>query len=863
MPRSFFALLLATACLFAAPADAQQRGQRPGGGATGTITGSVVDAATDAPIPTASVAVWRVPRPESGRDTTLVTGSITGDRGAFQIEGVPPGQYYVDVSFVGYASERIEDVRITPQASVADLGAIALEADVEQLEGVEVQAQREQVSVQIDRTVYNTADDPVSAGGNATNVLETIPSVDVDVDGNISLRGSGNVAVLVNGKPAPVSSEFVAAYLKSLPAGSIERVEVIPNPSARYEPEGMSGIINIVLKENVDRGLGGTVATGVDSRGGYTGTATLTYGRGPWNLSGSYGFRQEQDAGGGSSFAENLADSPVTYLDQTEDEDEDETSHNLNLSADYALSARTSLSASGQLGLRDETEVEVNRFVESLSPDITEDPMLAYERLVEEVGNRQTADFRLGLRHDFGGGGNAAQETPHTLGVEARYNLSVNDDDETYDQQPLGAVDPAVSSVREYQLSQTERERDEASLEVNYVRPIGGTRLEVGYKGDLETQYESLFAETRNEETGAFEPDVNLNNTFDYEQQIHAGYLQLAREFGPLGVQLGVRAETAQTTFSLLNTGQDFDNDYTSVFPSAFLSYELGDENVFKASYSRRVNRPRTWYLNPFPSLDDPSNPRIGNPSLRPEYVSAFELGYVRYTPWGSLTLTPYYRYTTDAIDRISAICADNPTGVVGELCGPGVVTVRTVENIATNSSYGVELINSYNGRGALDGLRGYVSVEGFRFVSDGATSAGDLESNSFGWGGRLNASYALGDRLGWGGLDLQANVRYRAPMETAQGRRGAFTFIDFAARKELLGDRASVTVSLRDPFGLAGFNYTIDRPTLYQEFERDWGAQQVGVTFQYNFGQPQRQERRERPDGERGDGGDFDNGEI
>ena len=380
----------------------------------------------------------------------------------------------------------------------------------------------------------------------------------------------------------------------------------------------------------------------------------------------------------------------------------------------------------------------------------------------------------------------------------------------------------------------------------------------------METQDQSFFAETRNEETGAFEPDANLNNTFDFEQQIHAGYLQLAREFGPLGVQLGVRAETAQTTFSLLNTGDTYDNDYTSLFPSAFLSYEVSETTMLKASYSRRINRPRTWFLNPFPNLDDPSNIRVGNPRLQPEYISAFELGFVQFTPWGSLTLTPYYRYTTDAVSRISAICADgpDPDSIVGELCGPGVITVRTVENIATNTSYGVELINSINGRGALTGLRGFFSVEGYRFVSDGATSAGDLTSDAFGWGGRANASYALGDRLGIGGLDLQANVSYRAPLETAQGRRGSFTFINFAVRKELLDDRASLTVSLRDPFDLAGFNFTIDRPTLYQEFERKWGAQQIGVTFQYTFGQQQR-ERRGRPDGERGDGGGFDDGEI
>ncbi len=846
-------LFLGALCFLALPAEAQQRSGRPGGSMpTGTISGVVVDD-TGVAIPSSSVSIWRVPR-RADRDTSLVTGTISEVDGTFQIDGIPPGSFYVDVSHIGYVSVRIEDVSIDRQSRNVDLGEITLAADVEQLEGVEVEAEREQVAVQIDRTVYNTADDPAAAGGTATTVLEAIPSVDVDVDGNISLRGSGNVALLINGRPAPVPSDFIAAYLKTLPAGTIERVEVIPNPSARYEPDGMSGIINIVLKENVDRGLGGTVAVGGDTRGGYNGTVTLSYGKGPWNLSGSYGFRQEEGFGGGSSFAQNLFASPVTFLDQTEDEDEEETSHSGTLAVDYALSKRTSLSASAQVGLRDETEIETNAFLEL---DATEDPTLAYERIVEELSDRQTADFRLGARHDFGARGEAA----HTLDVEARYNTSINDGDENYDQRLVDAFGGGANDLAQLQLTTRERDREEASLEINYVRPLGDIRIEAGYKGDLETNYQSLFSETFDEATGAFVPDTDLNNTFDFEQQIHAGYVQAAREFGPLGVQVGLRAEVAQTTFSLLTTGDDFENDYQSLFPSAFLSYEVSATTTVKASYSRRINRPRTWFLNPFPSLDDPSNPRLGNPALLPEYVSAFEVGLVQFTPWGSLTLTPFFRRTTDAIQRISAICADNPPGIAGELCGPGVTTVRTVENVATNDSYGIELIQSLSGKGAFDGFRGFLSVEGFRFVSDGLTSAGDLENDSFGWGGGLNASYAVGPRLGVGGLDLQANVRYRAPLETAQGRRGAFTFINFAVRKALLNDKASLTLSLRDPFDLAGFNFTIDRPTLYQEFERKWGAQQVGLTFQYTFGQ-QDQRRDRRRGGERG-GGDFEDGEI
>ena len=851
-----FAVLLA---LPATSAAAQGSSGPPSAPPIGTVSGQVVDADTGEPVASATVAVWRT------ADSTLTTGAITDDAGRFAIEGIRPGTYYVKISFVGYATQTVDDVRISRENPEADLGTLALGADTQELDEIEVEGEREQVQIQIDRTVYNTADDPVAAGGTATNVLETIPSVDVDIDGNVSLRGSGNVAILINGRPAPVSSEFLASYLRQLPAGSIERVEVIPNPSARYDPEGMGGIINIVLKDEADTGLGATITTSVDSRAGYSGTGMATYGNGPWTLAASYGFRQEQDVGGGQSFRINRYAEPLTYLDQEEDEDEDETSHMVNLSADYALSRKTTLTSSVQFGTEDEVEEELNTF---LQLDAERDPLLNYERLVVEEGNSWNTDVRLGLQHDFGtpsartpgggggfggrgfrghgrrGGGSSGGDGlgSHSLSVEARFSASANDGDEEYTEQIID-----TGELREKQLAQNDRDRDEGSLEIDYVRPLGDFRLETGYKGDLERMHSDLFARTLDEETDAFEPDVNLNNVFDYEEQVHAVYGQLAREWGPLGVQAGVRLESAQTTFTLQNTNESYDNDYTSVFPSAFFTYKLNDANTLKASYSRRINRPRTWFLNPFPSFDDPLNIRVGNPYLQPEYIDAMEAGYVRFTSWGSLTLTPYYRRTTDVIRRYQEVRDDG-------------VTVRTVENFDTSDSFGLEAIGSFQGKGALEGLRGYMSIEGYQVNTNGTSVDADLQNNAFGWGGRLNMSYKLGNQFGWGDLDLQGNVYYRAPMDTEQGRMGARTFINMAVRQQFLDDRGSLTLRFRDPFGLAGFSYRLDQPELYQEFERDWGAQQVALTFSYTFGQTE----QERDRGDRGrDGGGFDDMEM
>ena len=809
MPRLYALFLLVS---LAVPAAAQ----------SGALAGRVVDADSELPLPTATVAVYD--------DTTLVTGVTTNIDGVFRIASVPAGTYDVVASFVGYDTVRREDVAVT--TGTVDLGAIGLAPSAEALEEVQVTAGRTQVQTRIDRTVYDTADDPVAEGGTVTDVLSTLPSVDVDIDGNVSLRGAGNVAVFINGRPAPVSGEFLASYLQSLPAGVVERVEVIPNPSAAFEPDGVGGIINIVLKEDADPGLGGTLTAGTDTQGGYDATAAVTYGRGPWSLAATYGFRNDARAGAGTSYRINRYSTDQTTLLQDETEDRLRTSHLLNLSADYSLSRATTLTSQVQVGTRGGGETELNT---SLWSSAAGDPLFEYERIAEEDQDGLSSDVRLGLRHAFG--------ERHELTVQARGQISDQGELQTYTETLLSGAGDLDQPQR---VTEDELER-EASLAVDYTRPVAGFRLDAGYKGELDRESTGLFSESL--DGGAYVADVGVNNDFDYEEIVQALYVQAAREWGILGLQLGARFESAQRTFDLLTTDETFEVDYASVFPSAFLSLSPTDATTFKASYSRRVNRPRGWDLNPFPSFDDPLNIRQGNPELRPEYVDAFEAGVTQFVPWGSLSLTPYVRHTTDVIRRFSTVRADG-------------VTVRSSRNLDTSDAYGVEAISSFEDVG---GLSGYLSLEGFRVQTAGTATAGDaqgdISNDAFGWGGRLNASYRVGDRLGLGPLDVQLTGRYRAPLDTEQGRIGARSWVDVALRQRLFDERASLTVQLRDPLGMAGFAYTLDQPTLYQEFERDWGAQQVGVTFSYRFGGEDAQKDRRGRDGE-GGGGDFGGGE-
>ncbi|MEM1125574.1 MAG: TonB-dependent receptor [Bacteroidota bacterium] len=777
------------------------------------VTGRVLDG--DLPLPTASVVLWEV----TGADSSLAGGTTTTFDGDFRIE-VPTGVYTLVASFVGYDDARQQ---VVVEGAAVDVGALRLVPSVGALEEVRVTARRSQVSARIDRTVYSTADNPVNEGGTATDVLSNLPAVDVDIDGNVSLRGSGSVAIFINGRPAPVSADFIAAYLRSLPAGTIDRVEVIPNPSAAFEPDGVGGVLNIVLKENTDLGLGGTLTAGTNTQGGLNGTGALTYGRGPWSLAATYGIRSDQRNGNGSTFSINRFEANPSTLDQLEVQESSRLSNFFSISADYALTDNTTLTSQLQAGFQSSDQRERNATQRLSSGGIT---MAEYERLASETGDGYSGGLRLGLRRTF--------SKNHTLTVEA--NAEAEEEGEA-----LSFSDEVLLGSATFGLPPRTDEDDaerQAELRIDYTRPLAGFQIDIGYNGSIETESSGLDAESQNED-GVFVPDLNVSNTYDFDERVQAIYAQASRDWGLFGVQVGVRAELATTTFDLLTTNEQFDNDYQSLFPSAFLAFTPSVATTIRAGYSRRITRPRRWELNPFPSFDvTGSIIRQGNPALRPEYTDSFEIRAQQITSFGTVALTPYYRRTTDIIRRIAT-----PPNADG-------VSIRAPQNLDTADAWGAEAVLAVDD---VAGFNGFLSLEGFRLqTGTAATSEAELSSDAFGWGGRVNATYAFGDRLGLGGdLDLQTTVRYSAPIDTEQGRRGARATMNVALRQSLFADRAAFTLQIRDPFDVTDLQVLLDQPELFQEIERNWGVREVGFTFSYTFGRQDRQrDRRWQGDG-------------
>ncbi|CAN5572353.1 TonB-dependent receptor [soil metagenome] len=778
----------------------------------GSITGVVVDAETDEPVISATVAVY-----DSG--DRLISGGITDMDGRFEISGLPSGMYRADVSYIGYQGELFVDIEVR-DGTTTDLGQVALQPEVEMLDGVEVTAARQAVEVRIDRTVYSLADDPIVAGGTATNFLESIPSVDVDIDGNVSLRGSSNVAVLVNGRPAPVPPDMVADWLAQLPADAVDRVEVIPNPSARYEPDGMAGVLNIVLRDDTDPGFGGSVSVRGDTRGGLNTNSLLTYGRGPWSLSASIGVRRAPRAIERSSFRINRLQEPQTSRDELGFDERVRMTRQLGLNAEYAATRNTSLSASFRLSTYDQ---EDDNRLESQLSDLDQQPFAAAERLVDQSEERHGGDLRAGFSHFFGG------EREHALTAEARADIQLRQRNENLLTQPTAGEGDAFRE----QTTVFDRRDRRAGFDLDYTRPWLGGNLELGYSGFMRLQDRDFRSQSRFEPDTPLEGDVGLSNVAEYALFINAIYGQFGREIGRFGFQGGVRLESAQTDFDLITTNESFRNTYTSAFPSFFLTYELSEADRLRGSYSRRVRRPRTDHLNPFPRFDeDPLNVYVGNPSIRPEYTSAFEFGYVRFMPWGSLTVGPYARFSTDVIQYLVTVRED------------GAIE-RTVDNLATRDSYGAEGVLTLDG----ESYRAFISLEAYQTSTDGAIAGTALQNDAFGWGGRINGSYQM-DRLGMPGLVVQASARYRAGMRTEQGRVGSFLFTNLAMRQRL-SDRLNLNIRFGDPLGTARSQYILDQPGLYQEVRSDWGAQRIAVTLNYRFNQPDRRQREEMSEDE------------
>ena len=795
--RIFFAvfLLLLWASL---PAAAQAQGDAE---VDGSVRGTVVDTESGDPVPGASVALYTT------TDSTLVTGAAAQSDGRFLIEGLPGGRYDLAVTAVGYAPTAVSNVVVNSESPEVDVGTVTLEPRTEQLENVEVTAEREYMEVGAEMTTYNPQNQPVLTGGSGLSVLENIPSIQVDFDGNISYRGSQGVAIHLNGSPTPMTGDALTSFLEGLSAGDIKRVEVIPNPSAKYDPEGSGGIINVVLADGARAGWGGGFSLGADTRGRYNGSANARYGNDPWTAYASYSARYDRDEDTSFQYRENRYLDPTTYLEQDEWEQENGLSNTLHTNLDYNPSEANQLSLSAVVSHRGDEGTERTEYSKL---DGDQDLTRRYDRETDTDETDFSMDYDLEYSHVW---------TPrkHEFDLEAEFESDRESSNEVYTQYTIPLDAPQSEGTRTDRQEVAERENErEASVEADYQRSLSDALdLEAGYDGEFKWQDSRYTSKSLNSE-GVLTPDDSLNNTFTYAEQTHSLYATLDGSLGNFSAQLGLRAEGALTTFDQETLDQTTDNRYFSFFPSVHLSYQAGERNTIRTSYSKRVRRPSTWQLNPFGSYDDPNFRRVGNPLLTPEYTHSFEVGYSRLGDHYTLSLAPYYRYTVDEISWTERLTSDG-------------VTILTFDNFSTESSYGAELVGSLT---LGERFKGNASFNAYKQVTDGSNLSSALSSDALGF--RTHGS--LTADLGWG-VSMQASQYYQSPMDIPGGRRDARIWTNVALQKKLLNDRLTINLRGRDLFGAR--NEVTERLTenYFRRYRRTSDPRSVRLTLRYTFG--------------------------
>lgn len=854
--------LLVLLAAFAPAAGAQP-------GASGApLVGTVIGSDTGEPVVGANVAVFQ--------GDQFLTGAATDFDGRFNI-GLRPGTYRVRVSFVGYTSYEQADVAVSASGPT-DLGTVSLEPNAALLGAAEVTAEREFVEQQADRTVYNVQEQAVTAGGSALETLQTLPALEVDTDGNVSLRGNQNVAIQINGRPVPVSGAFLAALLRQIPSDKVESVEVIPNPSAKYEPDGMGGIVNIKLAEGTDRGLSGGLTLGGGTEPSANIGANVSYQKGAWDLNAQYGFRfDERNTDSFSGLILRDSSGAVATNREVNGESGNENlSHFFNGSANYTFFEGADLTFEGSLGYREGTNDALSlyeyvvgnagpftvneRLTDSNQEGFNGDAALVFRRKFVGAGASREASsggggggmrMRRGMGGTRGGGGTTSD---HELAIETRYTRNQNEDLGCYADlgggAPTGDLGECYEAITDgligRQQQSSTRSNDEASFQVDYTRPVGAMKLEVGGKGTSEwvatdTEYFDDFL-LDGERGGPLDLIPGRSNAFDYDRQIVAGYLQGARAVGPLQVQAGVRAEWARRAFTFDAGANDLreelglepidpdetEQTYTNLFPSVFVSYPLGEGTLVKGSFRRSIDRPRTFFLNPFPSFEDTTFVRVGNPTLTPEYTNSYEVGF---TYKYFLTVTPFYRYTQDVISR--SIDEDPVTGN----------RTFSFRNFESQDSYGADVTLLAQ----LGPLRGFVSGSVFKEVTTGESEAETADALT--WNARASVQAKVRE-----GTNLQFFLFYRGPSEIIGGRREGFGFSTLGL-SQTISDRLQLSARVNDLFGTSRFEFesaTFD--DAGQERSRtqsffDPSMQAISATLTYTFGSGPQRQTQQNPD--------------
>lgn len=796
----------------AGPVSAQTVGARRPVAAVGEVVGRLVDSASGRPVTTGSVAVRRA------TDSAFASGALPKDDGSFRVDGLTPGRYTLRVRVIGFAPVLRNNIVVTAEKPTVDVGVIALNIVATKLAAEHVVADREETVLAPDRNSYSVKNMTTASGGTAIDVLRNIPLVEVDGSNNVSLRGNANVVIQINGRSTPLKGDQLGAFLAQLPAGTVKNVEVATNPSAKDDPEGTAGIINIVLNQQAELGLSGGLSAGTSSTGQTNANGNIGKQQGKLTVFLSGSTYHDHRATSGTISRTNLVVPVPVYTETILDGRQAPLSGGGTVRTEYRFTDRNSLSLDGFLyGGRyggdqasDYTDLDAARSVIGL-----------FDQRTSQISRNLSQDYDLTFRHF------SKQNTPV---FSAEFEFSTNNGTTNIDLsgdvlQPDASTPSAIPTERDHTVGKYPY----LNWKTDYTRQFGAaTKLESGLKVTQRTTSNDFDAAYLNAATGLYDPAPSRTTAFDYHEDISAGYLLLSNRIDKVQTQAGLRLEDAATYLNLKTVGERFDRRYASAYPSAILSYNFTPLRQAKISYSRRVSRPNPYQLSPIEFRQDTRNVFHGNPGLRAEYTDALEFGYQESRSWGSLQLNPYLRHTSHAVRNIQFVDSAG-------------VSVSTFDNVASTFTVGSDLnVNAHHGPLQLGG-GGSV----YHYTSDASNLSGNLSAHAVVWSARTNATWKFSTLA-----DAQAFLFYRAPYATEGGSQLASVSMNLATRYKVWGDQGNISLRISDPFKLQKFGYRTANGTVVEYSERFFGSRAVYLTITRNFGKALKlQPKQQDPD--------------
>jgi len=769
------------------------------GSAKGTIKGKVIDKESSAPLESATVRIFK------SKDSTSITGAETNSKGEFNIE-VSYGKYNMKISYISYSTTIITGIPINSQNTIHDAGSIMLKSNITTTEVIDVTAEQDFMETQLDKKVFNVGKSLITLGGTATDVLKNIPSVTVDADGNVSLRGSTNVKFLVNGKQSGQIGSDPTNSLQQISASSIDRIEVIDNPSAKFDPDGMSGIINIVMKKTEESGYNGSITLNGGTGDKYNPSFNFNYKNKSFNLYGSYNFRLFNMFGNNVSLRKNTFGDSSFYFDQNSSQHNNMMGNMANFGFDYIIDNKNTLSLGGTYNNRDRTENQTLLFnnLNALG-NLTSQ----YVRNNNEKHGGSVFDFDLSFDHKY-------DKPKQNLSASIYFTSHADDETLNINQQNYLPINNLL-----LQNNYTNGKYTLGSIQLDYYHPLGNdkkseSRFEIGYKGTLRNTNSDFRSETFNGIQNAFLPDVNLNNNFEYKEQIHSLYGLYVNNYKDFKYQMGLRMEEALTSSDLITTNQTYKDDYFSFFPSFYISQKFATTNEIQFNYSRRINRPRLHELNPFIDYSDPYNLRQGNPYLKPEFVNSLQLGYMKYLDFATITSSVFYRQINDMMSRITSV---DPTGI----------STTTYSNLNSAKSYGLEYTMSGH---PFKWWNVNANATYFRMIISGNDANAALNNDNYSYTAKLSNNFSLLNLF-----DLQLSYNYRGPTILPQGRMDPVQSFDIAIKKDIFDKKVSIGFRVSDLFNQIKYSSETSGPGYIQNMTRVRSSRVAFLTFSYRFG--------------------------